>query len=92
MLDIRFIRDNPELVQENLEAKGYKVQIGTLLDADVTRRGLQQQADELREKRNAISSQLKGGRPSDELVAESKAIKETLLAIEADLKTADDTY
>lgn len=92
MLDIRFIRDNPELVQENLEAKGYKVQISTLLEADAARRGLQQQADELREKRNTISTQLKGGRPSDELVAESKSIKETLMTIETDLKTADDTY
>ena len=92
MLDIRFIRDNPELVQENLEAKGYKVQISTLLEADAARRGLQQQADELREKRNTISTQLKGGRPSDELVAESKSIKETLMTIETDLKSADDTY
>lgn len=92
MLDIRFIRDNPELVQENLEAKGYKVQISTLLEADAARRGLQQQADELREKRNTISTQLKGGRPSDELVAESKTIKESLVKIEADLKAADENF
>lgn len=92
MLDIRFIRENPELVQENLEAKGYTVQISELLSADTSRRHLQQQADELREKRNVISSQMKGGRPSDELVAESKRIKDTLQSVEAELKAADDTY
>ncbi len=90
MLDIRFIRENPELVAKNAENKGYHIDIGDLLKKDQTKRKLQQRADELREQRNAISSQLKGGRPSDDLVATARNIKEELAGLEADLKAAED--
>ncbi len=90
MLDIRFIRDNPELVAKNAENKGYHIDIGDLLKKDQAKRKLQQRADELREQRNTISSQLKGGRPSDELVATARSIKEELAGLETDLKAADD--
>lgn len=89
MLDIRFIRDNAEAVQENARHKGYKVNIEELLRWDGVKRTLQQQADELREKRNLVSSQMKGGRPTPELIEEGKAIKESLGSVEANLKEAD---
>lgn len=90
MLDIRFIRENAAKVQENARQKGYDVDIDELLRWDKTKRELQQSADELREKRNAISSQMKGGKPSDELVAESKTLKDQLTEIEVGLKEAED--
>lgn len=92
MLDIRFIRENPELVQENALKKGYDISIADLLAIDEKKRLLQQQADELREKRNVISSQLQGGKPSDDLIAEAKILKDELLAIEPALKTAEEQY
>jgi seryl-tRNA synthetase len=92
MLDIRFIRENATKVQENARHKGYDVDIDELLRWDKTKRELQQSADELREKRNVISSQMKGGRPSDELVAEGKALKEQLSDVESKLKDADESF
>jgi len=90
MLDIRFIRENPDLVQQNAKDKGYDVNIAELLQSDELKRGLQQQADELREKRNTISTQLQGGRPSDDLIAQAKSIKDELASIEDDLKIAEE--
>ena len=52
MLDIRFIREHPERVQEAATQKGYTVNIQELLRADESRRELQAKADELRTKRN----------------------------------------
>jgi len=93
MLDIRFIRENAKTVQENARRKGYDdVNIDELLKWDQNKRQLQQQADELREKRNTASSHVKGTRPSDELIAEGKAIKERLIAVETNLNVADETY
>ena len=92
MLDIRFIRENAAKVQENAKRKGYDVSIDELLRWDKTKRQLQQLADELREKRNAVSSQMKGGKPSDDLIAEGKAIKEQLSEVETNLKEADETF
>lgn len=92
MLDIRFIRTHATEVQENAKRKGYDVSIDELLQWDKSKRELQQSADELREKRNIISSQMKGGRPSDELVAEGKVLKEQLNDIETNLKEADESF
>ena len=90
MLDIHFIRDNPELVAKNAENKGYHIDINDLLKKDQAKRKMQQRADELREQRNTISSQLKGGRPSDDLVVTARSIKEELVGLENELKSVED--
>lgn len=92
MLDIRFIRNHPEEVQANAKHKGYDVSISDLLTWDESKRQLQQLADELREKRNTIASSMKGAKPSPELVAEGKALKEQLADVEAKLKEATDEF
>lgn len=90
MLDIRFIRENATAVAENARAKGYEVNIDELLRVDSRRRELQGKVDELREKRNDISSQMKGGRPSDELVAQGREIKEQLAGLEGESKKTEE--
>lgn len=92
MLDIRFIRENPDAVQENAKNKGYTVDVAELLRLDETKRVTQQKADELREKRNVISSQLQGGKPSDDLIAEAKIIKDELAGIEPELRTIEESF
>jgi seryl-tRNA synthetase len=92
MLDIRYIREHAEDVQENARRKGYDVSIDQLLELDAKNRSMQQQADELRTKRNEISSQMKGGRPSDDLIAEGKLLKERLAVIETELKAVSDDF
>ncbi len=92
MLDIRSVREHADEVQTNAKNKGYDVNIEELLKSDGAKRQLQQQADELREKRNEISSRMKGGKPTDELIAEGKAIKDTLTEVEANLKEADQLF
>ncbi|MCA0228101.1 serine--tRNA ligase [Patescibacteria group bacterium] len=92
MLDIRFIRENPDLVQEAARNKGYDVDIKELLSADESRRELQSKADELRTRRNEISSQMKGGKPSPELVEQGKQLKGELAEIEDHLRVADEAY
>lgn len=92
MLDIRFIRENRELVAQNTKNKGYDVSIDELMQIDDDRRRLLARADELREKRNAISSQLKGGRPSDELIEQATGLKNDLSVVEAELRTAEQAF
>ena len=64
MLDIRYIRENAQRVQEAAKQKGYAhVDIQKLLELDDNRRTLQQQVDELRTRRNEIASKMKDGKP-----------------------------
>ena len=92
MLDIRFIREHPERVQEAATQKGYDVSIAELLRADESRRELQTKADELRMKRNEISSQMKGGKPAPELIEQGRVIKTELAEVEDHLRVVEETY
>lgn len=87
MLDIRYIREYADRVQESAKNKGYNdVSIAHLLDTDEQRRQLQQQVDELRTRRNEIAGQMKGGKPAPELIEQGRALKEELAKLESDLR------
>lgn len=93
MLDIRYIRENADRVQESAKNKGYNdVSIARLLDTDEQRRQLQQQVDELRTQRNEIASQMKGGKPAPELVEKGRSLKGKLAELESELHDVDDDF
>ena len=89
MLDIRFIRENAELVQKSADDKRYKVSVADVLKVDEEKRGLQQQVDDLRARRNDIAAQMKGGKPDPKLIAQGKEIKSKLAELEEQLKEVD---
>ena len=90
MLDIRYIREHADRVQESAKNKGYNdVSIARLLDTDEQRRQLQQQVDELRTQRNEIASQMKGGKPAPELIEQGRALKEELAKLENNLRDVE---
>lgn len=92
MLDIRYIRENSDKVQQAAKSKGYDVSISDLLRLDDERRNLQQQVDELREKRNANAAKMKGGKPEQSVIDEGKQIKVELAEREGYLNTADTEF
>ena len=90
MLDIRYIREHADRVQESAKNKGYDdVSIARLLDTDEQRRQLQQQVDELRTRRNEIAGQMKGGKPAPELVEKGRSLKGKLAELESELHDVD---
>ncbi|HSW81272.1 MAG TPA: hypothetical protein VLG40_02645, partial [Candidatus Saccharimonas sp.] len=92
MLDIRYIRQNPEEVQTKAEQKGYSVDVRSLLRIDDQRRELQQQAETVRQARNAHAETLKQGKPSDEALQKGRQLKADLTDIESKLRAADDAF
>jgi len=98
MLDIKFIRENAELVQQSAKNKGYDVNIEGLLALDDERRSLQQQVDDLRERRNANAAKMKatpavqGGKPDQSLIDEGKQIKIELAERENYLAGAEEKF
>ena len=55
MLDIKFIRENAELVEKNNKLRHAKVDIGALLELDKEKSDLQQKVEQLRSERNKRS-------------------------------------
>lgn len=94
MLDIRFIRDNIDRVQESTRQKGYDVDIQKLLKLDDARKELQQRVDELRTQRNENAAKMKstGGKPDQASIDEGKQIKVALAEREEYLKNAEAEY
>ncbi len=85
MLDINFIRNNKELVEHSIKEKMYKnVNLDEILALDDKRKALLQQVEALRKERNDNTAKMKNGKPSDELIAKGKEIKEKLSTLEAD--------
>ena len=61
MLDIKFLRENPDVVRENMKKKfqDHKLPlVDEAIDLDAKKRAAQQEADKLRADRNAISKQI----------------------------------
>ena len=89
MLDVKFIRENLELVEKSTREKGYKIDVRQLLKLDDKRKAVLSRVEELRAKRNAVAAQMKGGKPSSDLIAEGKALKEKLSEEETALESAE---
>ncbi len=61
MLDIRFIRENPDLVKENIKKKFQDTKlplVDEVIDLDTRRRAAIAEADQLRSNRNTLSKQI----------------------------------
>ena len=89
MLDVKFIRDNVGLVEKSTKEKGYKINIRKLLELDDERKAVLAEAEVLRQRRNEIAGKMKGGKPSEELILEGKAVKEELAGVETRLVEAE---
>lgn len=87
MLDAKFIRENLDLVEKSTKEKGYKTDVGEVLELDNKRKAVLTEVEVLRKKRNEIAAKMKGGKPSKELIAEGKKVKEELSEKEQKLST-----
>ncbi len=92
MLDIQFIRENPDTIREKSKQKGYDVDIDNLLQLDNERRELLTQVESLRARRNENAAKMKGGQPAPELIEEGKQIKIELAERESYLKETESRW
>ncbi len=94
MLDIKFIRDNPEKVKQAAKDKRFEVDIDRLLELDDSRRQLIHESETVRARRNEVSSSIKGAsneeRPA--LIEEGKQLKARTQELEDELATVVEEY
>ena len=90
MLDVKFIRDNLALVEKSTKEKGYKINLGKVLELDDERKKVLAKVEELRARRNEIAGKMKGGKPAPELIDEGKKIKVELAEHEEELSKAEE--
>ena len=82
MLELKFIRENPDLVKKVLIQRLKELDVDKLLALDRERRNLLQEAEALKHKRNAVSDEIgalkKSGADVAEKVREMKAVAERI--------------
>ncbi len=94
MLDIAFIRNNPEVVKEGVRKKRMKVDIDEILSIDNDIRFLKTEVETLRADRNRISKDVSRaeGPQRDELISQIRSIKENLTDKEPKLKDLEERF
>jgi seryl-tRNA synthetase len=92
MLDIKFIRENLELVKKSLENRGLKFDLERLAALDDSRRKILAQLEELRSRKNKandeITAMLKAKKDAKEKIGSMKDIAQKSGALEQQLKEA----
>ena len=91
MLDIKFVRENPDIVKENIKKKFQDeklVLVDEVIELDKTVRALKQKGDELRTNRNTLSSSI-GMLMRDKKQDEANKIKEQVVKINEELVTIE---
>ena len=84
MLDIKYIRQNPEKVEKAAKDKGVDIDVKKVLELDSKYRDLDLEVQKLREERNANASQIKG-KPTEEQIKKGQEIKQKLEGLEKSL-------
>ena len=86
MLDLKFIRENPEVVAAGLAAKNVTLDLNLLLSLDVERRSILKEAEELKARRNSANDEIsrlkKQGQVADGVISEMKAISQKIAAFD----------
>jgi seryl-tRNA synthetase len=93
MLDLKFIRENPDLVRSGAEKKNEKCNIDRILSLDEQRRRLINKAEQLKAERNKVSAEIaqakKAGRPAEDKIAAMRRVGTEISAIDEENRNVE---
>jgi seryl-tRNA synthetase len=93
MLDLRFIRENPDLVKEALVRLNTTAPIDEILSLDEQRRGLLSEVEALRARRNAVSKEIgkmKNGDRRQALIEEMREVGERIKGLDDQVRQVEE--
>lgn len=90
MIDIKTIREQPELVQQNCIRKNDKSDIGQIIELDRQRRSIIQTVEELKNTRNVVSNEIsalkKNGADATEKIAAMRDVGDRIKSLDEELR------
>jgi seryl-tRNA synthetase len=93
MLDLKFIRENKDLVRAGAETKGIAVNLDEILTVDDRRKALIQEGDALKSKRNQVSAQVakmkKEGGDASAVISEMESVKARIQEIDLEMRDVE---
>jgi seryl-tRNA synthetase len=89
MLDIKLVREDPELIRQGLERRGDAFALETILEVDERYRGLLGRTEGLRARHNQVSRQLGHSKEKPpQLIAQMRELGEEISALQQQAKQA----
>lgn len=89
MLDLKFIRENPEIVKKGISAKGVDFDLDALLALDSRRRSLLKEVEELKAQRNETNNQIaklkKEGKSPESIIQGMKAVSQKISLLDSEV-------
>ena len=90
MISLQFIRDNRKLIEDTLSSKRVDLDLNEILNLDIKRRALIQEADILKAKRNTVSQQIsekkKNKQSAEEEIASMRVVSDKIKTLDVRLK------
>jgi seryl-tRNA synthetase len=90
MLDLKFIKENRDLVNNGSKAKGISIDLDKIFELDDRRRALIQEGDSLKAKRNQVSAQVgkikKTGGDASAVISEMESVKNRIQEIDPEIR------
>ncbi|MFC1623056.1 serine--tRNA ligase [Patescibacteria group bacterium] len=86
MLDIKYIKENKEVVKKAIEDKSLGLDLGKLLEADERRVEMIQEIEELQAKRNKINEEIATADDKQAVIEKGKKIKDQIAELEPEYK------
>ena len=94
MLDLRFVRENIDLLKEKLALRGEDLDLSPFIQMDQERRALIQKADDLRSQRNQVSDEIskikQDGGAAEDLVTQMRQVGQKIKVLETELKEREE--
>ncbi len=94
MLDLKFIRENPDKVKEAAKNKGENTDVDLLLDLDEKKRKLLAWADELKHQRNVVSEKIarmkKEKQDANGVIAEMKEVSGQIGSLDDEIRKLEE--
>jgi len=93
MLDIKFIRDNKDLVKDAIKKRGMKLDIDEFLKLDEEKRSLLLESEQLKAQRNKanddITAFMKEKKNPKELIDKMKVVSQKIAVLDAKVEEVD---
>ena len=90
MLDVKFIRQNTELVRKKMLERGQEMDMAPFLNLDERRRDILQEVETLRSERNTVSKQVgekkKNKEDASDLIAQMGQVSARIKDLDEELK------
>jgi seryl-tRNA synthetase len=93
MLDLKFIREHPDLVREGIRKKGDADNVDEILKTDERRRDLLQQGEQLKNQRNTVSEQIgrlkRDKHDASGMIGQMEEVKSQIKSIDDELRAVE---